>query len=172
VSVGIGASLIRLAEAPFRWLHSLSARWQDRVVGAGLLVPGLIVLGVARYLTPDPSGMETHRQLGLGRCTFLSLFEVPCPMCGMTTTFSLLAHFRPLDALVNQPFGVCLFAVTVTAVVIGGLDLLAPGGQRWRRALGVLERHEMAAAMAILGGMSAGWLYKTAQVTNFLSLAP
>jgi hypothetical protein len=36
--------------------------------------------------------METHRQLGLPACTFYEITGLPCPSCGMTTSFSLLIH--------------------------------------------------------------------------------
>lgn len=41
----------------------------------------------------------------------------PCPMCGMTTTFALMEHLRPLDAALKLPFGVVLFSLTVAASV-------------------------------------------------------
>jgi hypothetical protein len=34
--------------------------------------------------------METHRQLGLPPCTFYDKTGLPCPSCGMTTSFALL----------------------------------------------------------------------------------
>lgn len=34
--------------------------------------------------------METHRQLGLPPCTFKEYAGLPCPSCGMTTSFALL----------------------------------------------------------------------------------
>ena len=46
--------------------------------------------GLARALTPSPAGLGTHQQLGLPQCTVRTLFGVPCPSCGMTTSF---AHF-------------------------------------------------------------------------------
>jgi Protein of unknown function (DUF2752) len=36
--------------------------------------------------------METHRQLGLPPCTFQAVTKLPCPSCGMTTSFALLMH--------------------------------------------------------------------------------
>lgn len=45
---------------------------------------------VAISLTPDPQGYGTHRTLGLPPCSFRLLLDIPCPSCGMTTSF---AHF-------------------------------------------------------------------------------
>jgi hypothetical protein len=36
--------------------------------------------------------MATHRQLGLPPCTFSEVTGVPCPSCGMTTSFALLVR--------------------------------------------------------------------------------
>ena len=71
------------------------------------------VLGLALWLDADPSGHSTHTQLGLNQCTLLSYTGYPCPMCGMTTTFTHMAHLQPLEAFVTQPFGVFLFLLTV-----------------------------------------------------------
>ncbi|MBD3672801.1 MAG: DUF2752 domain-containing protein [Planctomycetaceae bacterium] len=65
-----------------------------RPVSRGVLaVMALLVLagfGVASSLTPSSTGHGTHRQLGLPPCSILSLTRIPCPTCGMTTSFS---HF-------------------------------------------------------------------------------
>jgi hypothetical protein len=55
------------------------------------------VLGVAAWLNPyaadgSARAMSTHTQLGLPPCTFAEVYGKPCPSCGMTTSFALLAH--------------------------------------------------------------------------------
>lgn len=58
-----------------------------------LSVVGLLMLtgfGLALSLTPSKTGRGTHQQLGLPPCSILLLTDIPCPTCGMTTSFS---HF-------------------------------------------------------------------------------
>lgn len=157
--------------APLRWFEGLARPVQDRLVGAAVALPSGVVLSVARSLTPDPAGMGTHLQLGLGGCAFLTATGVPCPMCGMTTTFTHLAHFSPLEALVTQPFGVVLFAGTVAAFAVGTADLVSPAG-RWRRLVSWLDRREGWVAGFLLLGLVAGWAYKIARHPEFLSRLP
>ncbi|MEL6348687.1 MAG: DUF2752 domain-containing protein [Myxococcota bacterium] len=151
--------------APVRWLERFSDKVQDRIVGAILFVPSATVLGIALSLTPDPAGLGTHRQLGLGGCTILTMTGVPCPMCGMTTTFTHLAHLHLWEGVVNQPFGLVLFSLTVLVAVIGGLDLIRPG-RRWKKALSWIDDREGPIAYGLLGGMLAGWAYKVFMVNG------
>ncbi len=141
------------------WAARLPPRGTNRGVGLMLALPSTVVLGIAAWLTPSPHGYGTHTQLGLGSCLMLTLTGWPCPMCGMTTTFSLLAHLRFLDALKNQPFGIVLFSLTVLAAGIGWVDLLTGHGL-FRRALKAVARREQVLALGLLAGMILGWLYK------------
>ena len=153
-------------QAPVRWFRTLSETVQDRLVGLILFVPSASVLAIALSLTPNPAGLGTHRQLGLGGCTILTLTGVPCPMCGMTTTFTHLAHFQIIEGVINQPFGLVLFSLTVLAAVVGGLELVRPG-RRWHRMLSWIDRREAVVAYGLLGGMAAGWIYKVVMVNGF-----
>src|SRR5262249_44252401 len=55
-----------------------------------------LVFGIAAFLDPYRDGRvwtdETHTQLGLPPCTFKVVTGVPCPSCGMTTSFALLVR--------------------------------------------------------------------------------
>lgn len=124
------------------------------------------VLGTAAWLTPSAGGHATHLQLGLGQCTFLSWTGYPCPMCGMTTTFALLAHFHPLVALRTQPFGIVLFALTLGAFAIAVAESVVPT-DRWRRLWAAVEPHENVLATLFLVGMGLGWLWKIALMHYF-----
>jgi hypothetical protein len=76
------------------------------------------VLALSRWLTPDPSGMGTHTQLGLPPCGFLVLTSIPCPTCGLTTSFAHMARLQITDALHAHPLGPLLFALTAIAVLV------------------------------------------------------
>ena len=67
----------------------------------GILVAmavGLVaVFATAWHIVPyaedgTPLRMASHRQLGLPPCTFSEVTGVPCPSCGMTTSFALLVR--------------------------------------------------------------------------------
>jgi hypothetical protein len=75
------------------------------------------VLGLAGYLPPDPRGHGTHEALGFPPCSFMMMTGLPCPSCGMTTSFSLIMHGRPLEGFRVQPAGalLCLGAVALLA---------------------------------------------------------
>lgn len=88
----------------------------DRLFWAAVGAAALAVLGLARFLQPDPSGLGTHTQLGLPPCLFLLLTSLPCPACGLTTAFAHMARLQPMAALRAHMLGVPLFALTVLAV--------------------------------------------------------
>jgi Protein of unknown function (DUF2752). len=50
----------------------------------------ILGFGLAFMTTPDPRGFGTHEQFGLPPCTFQTVFGIPCPSCGGTTS---LSHF-------------------------------------------------------------------------------
>jgi hypothetical protein len=50
------------------------------------------LLATARCLHPACSGHGTHEQLGLPPCTFSVIFGIPCPACGMTTSWAWLTR--------------------------------------------------------------------------------
>ena len=72
--------------------------------------------GLAFSLTPDPKGWGTHQRLGLPPCSFRAMLGIPCPACGMTTSFSYLAHGNPAAALRANPGGVLLALICAVQV--------------------------------------------------------
>jgi hypothetical protein len=141
------------------WANSFPVKATNRAVGLFLALPTTLVIAIAMWLTPSEKGYGTHTQLGLGGCTMMTLTGWPCPMCGMTTTFTLMAHLRPIDAFFTQPFGVVLFSVTAFGAVVGWVDLLSAVGLN-RRVLRWIGRFEQRLAIGLLIGMMGGWIYK------------
>jgi hypothetical protein len=74
------------------------------VLGLGLIAGFCL----AATLQPDPRGFGTHRQLGLPPCTLRLIFGVPCPSCGMTTSFAHLMQGQLKDAFRANPTGLLL----------------------------------------------------------------
>lgn len=83
-----------------------------------LSVGATAVLTLARVLTPAASGVGTHTQLGLPPCGFLWLTGLPCPGCGLTTSFAHLARFEWELGVAANPLGVPLFLLAVAAVPV------------------------------------------------------
>jgi hypothetical protein len=73
----------------------LRAHVRGTLVGMALAL--MAVFAVAIWLNPynddgSPRRMATHQKMGLPPCTFYASTGLPCPSCGMTTSFSLLMH--------------------------------------------------------------------------------
>jgi len=139
--------------------HWLEKAWVVRALSLALAVGTGVVLALSAWLEPSPDGHGTHLQLGLGTCTFLQLTDVPCPMCGATTTFALMAHLRIAEAIANQPFAVLLFLMTVGVFAVSAAEVVQPRG-RWGKLLRPLEPYEGWLASAFLAFMGVAWLYK------------
>lgn len=84
-----------------------SGRWL--LVGWSLfLISGF---SLAWSLEPDPRGYGTHQSLGLPPCTMRAFFDIPCPGCGMTTSFSHIVRGNVTQALRANAGGVVLAVV-------------------------------------------------------------
>lgn len=118
-------------------------------------------LALARWLTPDPGGHGTHLQIGLLPCSFLTLTGVPCPLCGATTTWALLADLRWVEGVVNQPFAALLFVLTAVVFGIAAAEVIHPA-KRWQRLASAVDQHEGTVAVGAVILLCAGWFYKIA----------
>ena len=141
------------------WLARLSPTRVSQLVSLALALATGTVLAIAMWLEPSAEGHGTHLQLGLNPCSFLSATGWPCPMCGATTTFTLLAHLRVVEGLVNQPFASLLFGATVTVFSISVAEVVTPR-DRWRKLLDRVEPVEGYLAVLFLTLMGFGWVYK------------
>ena len=78
----------------------------------GMALGLALVFYTAVRLNPYENGqarmMETHTQLGLPPCNFKLLTGLPCPSCGMTTSFALLVRGDLKNSLKANAVGTLL----------------------------------------------------------------
>lgn len=130
------------------------------VVGRGvaLLVAGacLGLLVTAATLPPSPAGVGSHQRLGLKQCQFLQTSGLPCPSCGMTTSFAWFVRGNFLASLYVQPMGFVL--AVATAMTFWGALYVAITGKPAYLLLGFIPvRYTL--LPALLFGVAA-WGYK------------
>jgi hypothetical protein len=114
------------------------------------------VIGASRWLTPSPTGVGTHTQLGLPPCGFLLLFDVPCPACGLTTAFAHLAHLQLAASLRAHPMGLPLFAGALLLLVVA-----LHGALRARPLSDAIDALRIdRVALVTVGGLLATWVVR------------
>ena len=101
---------------------------------AGVALIGLLAgFGLAGYLTPSPAGLGTHQQLGLPPCTVRAIAGIPCPACGMTTSFSHFVRGQWLGSWSANPGGLLL--ALLCAALIPWLAWIVATGRFWTPGL-------------------------------------
>lgn len=90
----------------------------NRVERVGFFCLGFflfVLLAIAAWLKPNPSGMGTHTQLGLPGCSLFTLVGIRCPGCGMTTSWAYAMKADFTNAIGANVGGVllCLLSVAV-----------------------------------------------------------
>lgn len=90
------------------------------------------VFVVAVALDPYQGGSVwregTHQQLGLPPCTFKVLTDLPCPSCGMSTSFALFVRGDVWNALQANAVGAGLAAL---GIVFVPWSLISVWRRRW-----------------------------------------
>lgn len=86
-----------------------------RLLALAIAAGSLAVLLTAAWLVPSADGVGTHQALGMQPCGFLMQTGLPCPGCGMTTSFSYAVRGRMIASFIAQPFGMLLCVLTAAA---------------------------------------------------------
>jgi len=122
------------------------------------------LLSIAWVLAPSQRGFGTHEALGLPACSWPARFGVPCPSCGMTTSFAFAAKGHLIDSFIAQPMG-CLLALATGMALVGSAATIVTGLTFWP----VYERLWNARAAWLLGlATLLAWGYKTAAMRGWI----
>ncbi|MCL4222531.1 MAG: DUF2752 domain-containing protein [Phycisphaerales bacterium] len=127
-----------------------------RAAGLAVLAGCLGVLLVASLLRASPDGHGTHTQMGLPACSWVQLWNFPCPTCGMTTAFAHATHGSLGTALLTQPAG-ALMAIALGVGFWAGLHALLTGTRLLELSIGLMRPLVIAGGLLLFLG---GWVYK------------
>lgn len=89
-----------------------------RLLAAAIAVPCAVILGIAAFLTPAGAGHGTHEQLNLPECGWITMADLPCPSCGMTTAFAHAANGDLVASFITQPMGAVLAILTAMTLIV------------------------------------------------------
>ncbi len=126
-----------------------------RIFGLLTALGCLAILLIAASLTPSHSGMGTHTHLGLQKCAFLERTGIPCPSCGMTTSFTWFAHGNIAASFYVQPMGAIL-AIICCCCVSAGL-YIALTGRPIHRLLRLLPSRYTFWPLIVVAILAWGW---------------
>jgi hypothetical protein len=130
-----------------------------RVALAAIAAGLVVVFGIALWLQPydaegQPLRMETHRQMGLPPCTFYTVTGLPCPSCGMTTSFALLVRGDLWNSMKANAVGTLL--ATFWLALLPWSVVCAIRGRLF--LVGSLERALTVAVLAFLVLLLVRWV--------------
>lgn len=129
--------------------------WPGRLLALAVAGAALAVLIVGVTLAPSAGGMATHRQMGFPPCQFLVTSNLPCPTCGMTTSFAWFVRGNWLASLYVQPMGFVLALITGTCFWAG--IYIAVTGRPIQRLLQQVPMVMLVCALVGLGIAAWGW---------------
>lgn len=136
-----------------------SLTWWVRGLLLAVLGGLLAVFAIAAWLDPyesdgSPRQMATHQQLGLPPCSFVMATALPCPACGMTTSFALLIRADVGGSLRANWVGTLLAGFCLLVIPWAGLSVA-----RGRLLLvGSLERALIGVLVTLLVLMMLRWV--------------
>ena len=126
-----------------------------RAVGLALALGCLAVLIVAASLQPSKAGYGSHTGLGLQGCQFMTQTGLPCPSCGMTTSFTWFVRGNVPASLYVQPMGTILAALAGCCVWAGLYVALT--GRPVYRLLRLLPGRTYTLPLLTLALLAWGW---------------
>jgi hypothetical protein len=128
-----------------------------RLIALSVALACFALLATAVFLRPSATGVATHTALGFDECHFLLSTGIPCPSCGMTTSFAWFVRGHVLASFYVQPMGT-LLAIAAGMTFWGGLYVAATGKPVYRRLFAELPPSYY--VIAPLGFAIAAWGWK------------
>ena len=104
----------------------VKSEWTRRIHALIVALAAIALLSIAFALSPSSDGVGTHQQLGLPRCGWILVADLPCPTCGMTTAWSHTIRGELPTAFMTQPMGM-LLALLAVCVAVGALITACTG---------------------------------------------
>lgn len=135
---------------------SVRLAWPWRMLCLLIASGCLSALVTASRVAPNPSGIGTHQRLGLQQCQFLVRTGLPCPSCGMTTSFTHFVRGQFWTSFYVQPAGLAL--AIVTTMLFWACLYIAATGCPVHRLLGMIPTTMW--MMALFGVGLFGWAWK------------
>lgn len=131
-------------------------RFKRRLLAAIVALACGTLLLLAAWMRPSTAGLGTHQQLGLAPCGWIVYGGIPCPSCGMTTSFAHAADGNFLGALKAQPAGAVLAFLTACTLVIATWQVVTG-----ERLLGFCTDRIGARVFMCFGALVLlAWIYK------------
>lgn len=121
--------------------------WTARLIALGVAIACLAPLVTAALLMPNPQGTGSHEGLGLARCQFMYRTGIPCPSCGMTTSWTWFVRGNLLASFYVQPMG-CVLAFLAACGVWAGLYVALTGRPVYRLSRVVNGRYVLVPLLA------------------------
>lgn len=115
----------------------------------------LALLVTAATLPPNPAGLGSHKRMGLQGCQFLQSTGLPCPSCGMTTSFAWFVRGNFLASFYVQPMGFLLAAAA--AMTVWGAGYVAATGKPAYLLLGFIPVRYTLLPVLLFGVLAWGW---------------
>lgn len=133
------------------------APWPARLGGLLIGLGCLLLLAIASQLQPSPAGYGSHTgyPLRLQSCAFMDRTGLPCPSCGMTTSFCWFVRGNLIASVYVQPMGALLAALAGVSVWAG--LYVAATGRPLYRLLGLLPGRYYTVPLLTLAVLAWAW---------------
>jgi hypothetical protein len=126
-----------------------------RIVAMVVAAAALSLLVIATVIKPSPKGIGTHLSIGFEPCQFERISKLPCPTCGMTTSFAWFVRGNWMASFYVQPMGFVLALVDGT--IFWASLYIALTGRPIQRLMNQLPGMTLTLAAMGLGIAAWGW---------------